>query len=146
MGEIHKIGVEKDPSLDEIVDGKHIYKPEETPEWVGSSRTAYYLLDNLQGFTEAILQDDDNSLRLLVVLHLATDKSHANLKVFGRYEGISSDGKGLLYQFLHKREPVENELARFYTGAYQIATQDGWLKREVRDGECSHLSSVPVHP
>ena len=81
-----------------------------------------------------------------MVLHPVTDRPHANLKVFGRYEGISSDGKGLLYQFLHKREPVERELARFYTGTYQIATQDGWLKREVRDGGYSHLSSVPVHP
>jgi len=44
MGEIRKIGVEEDPSLDEIVDGKNIYKPKETPEWVGASRTAYYLL------------------------------------------------------------------------------------------------------
>ena len=128
MGEIRNIGIEKDPSLDEIVDGKHVYRPvTESPAWVESSRTAYYLLNDIGGFTQAILQDDDNGLRLLVVLHPATDKSHANLKVFGRYEGISSDGKGLLYQFLHKREPVEKELARYYTGTYQIATQDGWL-------------------
>ena len=85
---------------------------------------------------EGILQDSVNGFWAIVNLIYNFGNDNPLIRVWGRYKGLDSDKKGLLYSLLNERdEQFAGELRKNYVGRYQILTPFGFKDYEIKELE-----------